>query len=75
MKEGIHPSYHMVNVTCSCGAKHQIQSTYGQETLSVEVCSKCHPAYTGKKITKATTGPKQKFEAAFGSFLDTGSSE
>jgi hypothetical protein len=47
MKTGIHPDYSVINVSCSCGNTFKTQSTLGRD-LTVEVCSVCHPFYTGK---------------------------
>ncbi|MBO4835978.1 MAG: 50S ribosomal protein L31 [Lachnospiraceae bacterium] len=52
MKEGIHPKYYEATVTCNCGNTFTTGST--KEDIHVEVCSKCHPFYTGQqKATKA----------------------
>ncbi|MCH9781645.1 MAG: 50S ribosomal protein L31 [Betaproteobacteria bacterium] len=48
MKKDIHPNYPEVNVTCSCGNTFKTQSTIAKD-LSIEVCSQCHPFYTGKQ--------------------------
>ena len=48
MKKDLHPNYPEVNVTCSCGNTFKTQSTVGKD-LTIEVCSKCHPFYTGKQ--------------------------
>lgn len=45
MKANIHPQYHQANVICACGARYTIGST--METIHVELCSACHPFYTG----------------------------
>jgi len=49
MKENIHPNYAEVQVTCSCGNSFVTRSTIGKPALHVEVCSECHPFYTGKQ--------------------------
>lgn len=60
MKAGIHPTYHdKVKVTCACGVVHEIGSTV--EAYSVDVCSKCHPFYTGKQKLVDTAGRVDKF--------------
>ncbi len=60
MKTGIHPTYHeKVTVTCSCGNSFETGST--AEKLSVEVCSACHPFYTGKQKLVDTQGRVDKF--------------
>ncbi|MGI6565902.1 MAG: 50S ribosomal protein L31 [Firmicutes bacterium] len=47
MKEKIHPQYHQTTVTCACGASFETGST--REDLRVEICSQCHPFYTGQR--------------------------
>lgn len=60
MKTGIHPTYHeKVTVTCSCGNSFEIGST--SESFSVEVCSACHPFYTGKQKLVDAQGRVDKF--------------
>ena len=51
MKQGIHPDYHAVQVTCSCGNTFVTRSTYNGDHMTVDVCSNCHPFYTGKQKT------------------------
>jgi len=60
MKESIHPKYSAVKVTCSCGESFETRSTLGKD-LSIEVCSQCHPFYTGKQKLVDTGGRVQKF--------------
>jgi large subunit ribosomal protein L31 len=67
MKEGIHPNYEVVAVTCSCGNKFESRSTLGN-TLSIDVCNLCHPFYTGKQKVLDTGGRVQKFADRFGMF-------
>ena len=55
MKAGIHPDYKEITVTCTCGNKFLTRSTIGQD-LAVEVCSNCHPFYTGKQKIVDTGG-------------------
>lgn len=60
MKTDIHPTYHeKITVTCSCGNSFETGSTY--ESLSVEVCSACHPFYTGKQKLVDAQGRVDKF--------------
>ena len=49
MQQGIHPDYHAVEVLCSCGNTFVTRSTYKGDHMTVDVCSKCHPFYTGKR--------------------------
>ncbi|OGI57657.1 MAG: 50S ribosomal protein L31, partial [Candidatus Muproteobacteria bacterium RBG_19FT_COMBO_61_10] len=48
MKEGLHPEYNDIKVTCACGNSFVTRSTVGHE-LNLDVCSSCHPFYTGKQ--------------------------
>jgi large subunit ribosomal protein L31 len=65
MKAGIHPEYKDVNVACSCGAKFTTRSTSGK-AITVEVCSACHPFYTGKQKILDTAGRVEKFRQKYG---------
>ena len=60
MKTAIHPQYSEIQVTCSCGNTFTTRSTV-QKPLHVEVCSACHPFYTGKQKIVATAGCVEKF--------------
>jgi large subunit ribosomal protein L31 len=66
MKADIHPDYHVTTVTCGCGNTFTTRSTYGSEQLTVEVCSACHPFYTGKQKIMDTGGRVARFEKRFG---------
>lgn len=61
MKENIHPNYKVVNVQCSCGHQFSTRSTYHGDALRVEVCSECHPFYTGKHKIVDTEGRVDQF--------------
>lgn len=65
MKEGIHPEYQDVKVVCSCGNNFSTRSTLKDE-LHVEVCSACHPFYTGKQKILDTGGRVDKFRRKYG---------
>jgi large subunit ribosomal protein L31 len=65
MKKDTHPNYPEVNVTCSCGETFKTQSTIGKD-MSIEVCSKCHPYYTGKQKILDTGGRVEKFKQKYG---------
>ena len=65
MKADIHPQYDEIKVTCSCGNEFTTRSTMGQE-LHVEVCSACHPFYTGKQKIMDTAGRVDKFRKKYG---------
>jgi large subunit ribosomal protein L31 len=64
MKAGIHPEYKEITVTCTCGNKFVTRSTIGQD-LQVEVCSNCHPFYTGKQKIVDTGGRVDKFRKKY----------
>ena len=65
MKENIHPEYKEVNVRCSCGNAFKIRTTAGHD-LSLDVCSKCHPFFTGKQKIVDTGGRVEAFKKRFG---------
>ena len=65
MKADIHPNYTDVTVTCSCGNSFQTRSTVGHD-LSIEVCSQCHPFFTGKQKIVDTAGRVDKFRQKYG---------
>lgn len=62
MKDKIHPKYFKsAEIRCACGAKHNVGATY--EKISVDICSKCHPFYTGEEKLVDTAGRVEKFKA------------
>ncbi|MCD4828643.1 MAG: 50S ribosomal protein L31 [Candidatus Cloacimonetes bacterium] len=63
MKQGIHPKYEEVKVTCACG--NEITTTSTRANLRVEICSKCHPFYTGKQKILDTAGRVEKFKRKY----------
>ncbi|MBA1444641.1 MAG: 50S ribosomal protein L31 [Chromatiales bacterium] len=66
MKADIHPKYNEVKVVCSCGSEFVTRSTLAKEELHVEVCSACHPFYTGKQKMLDTAGRVDKFRKKYG---------
>jgi len=64
MKLKIHPEYRTITVTCSCGNTWDTRSTMGRD-LHVEVCSQCHPFYTGKQKLVDTAGRVEKFRQKY----------
>ncbi|EGW54116.1 50S ribosomal protein L31 [Candidatus Endoriftia persephonae] len=66
MKADIHPRYEEVKVVCSCGSEFTTHSTLGKEELHVEVCSACHPFFTGKQKILDTAGRVDKFRRKYG---------
>jgi large subunit ribosomal protein L31 len=66
MKAGIHPAYEAVNVICACGHKFPTRSTHKGD-IRVEICSSCHPFFTGKQKLIDTAGRIERFEKKFAS--------
>lgn len=63
MKEGIHPNYVESKVTCGCGASFMTRSTKAE--IKVEICSQCHPIYTGQQKLVDTAGRVEKFQRKY----------
>ncbi|MEG0751619.1 MAG: 50S ribosomal protein L31 [Oscillospiraceae bacterium] len=63
MKEGIHPIYEDTTITCACGEVINTKST--RKNIRVEICSKCHPFYTGKQKLVDTGGRVDRFKKRF----------
>jgi large subunit ribosomal protein L31 len=64
MKKGIHPEYHECTVTCACGATFQTGSV--KKEMKVDICSKCHPFFTGKQKLVDTGGRVDRFNKRYG---------
>jgi large subunit ribosomal protein L31 len=64
MKTDIHPNYQEIKVTCSCGNSFSVMTTL-KDNLALDVCSKCHPFYTGKQKILDTGGRVQRFKDRF----------
>ncbi len=64
MKEGIHPKYEQTTIRCACGAVIETGST--KKDIKVEICSKCHPFYTGKQKLVDTGGRVDRFNKKYG---------
>ena len=65
MKENLHPDYHEVTMECACGASFVIGSTKKGDVVKVDVCSQCHPFYTGKQKHVDTGGRIDKFNKRY----------
>lgn len=63
MKQGIHPTYHIAKVTCACGNEFETGSV--KENLRVEICSNCHPFFTGKQKFVDAGGRVDKFKRKY----------
>lgn len=66
MKPEIHPQYHDIKVVCSCGNSFATRSTFEGDEIHVEVCSNCHPFYTGQQKIVDTAGQVDKFRRRYG---------
>ena len=64
MKKGIHPEYKKATVTCACGNTFETGST--KENLRVEICSACHPFFTGKQKLVDSGGRVERFNKKYG---------
>jgi large subunit ribosomal protein L31 len=68
MKEGIHPQYFKTKVTCACGNTFEIGST--KPEIRVEICSKCHPFFTGKQKLVDSAGRIERFKKKYSKFKE-----
>jgi len=66
MKSGVHPDYVVTEVTCTCGNHFTTRSTKTTGLIRAEVCSQCHPFYTGKQKILDTGGRVARFERRYG---------
>jgi large subunit ribosomal protein L31 len=71
MKEKIHPEYHEVHVVCACGSSFPTRST--KKDLRVEICSACHPFFTGKQKLVDSAGRVERFEKRYKKSAETAS--
>ncbi len=65
MKSGIHPDYQLVAVSCACGNQWETRSTCADE-IRLEICSQCHPFFTGKQKLIDTAGRVERFHRKYG---------
>lgn len=66
MKADIHPKYREVEVVCACGEKFTVGTTKDVDVLKVDICSKCHPFFTGRQKLVYTGGRVDKFKKRYG---------
>jgi large subunit ribosomal protein L31 len=66
MRQDIHPKYNEVQVVCSCGNTFTTRSTIKKPVIHLDVCSGCHPFYTGKQKIMDTAGRIDKFQRKYG---------
>ncbi len=69
MKQGIHPEYKEATITCACGQVIETRNTIGN--LKIEICSNCHPFFTGKQKFVDTAGRVERFERKYKKFSDS----
>ncbi len=65
MKKDIHPAYHDVTVVCACGSTFKTRSTYKGDLLHLEICSNCHPFFTGKQKLVDSAGRVERFQRKY----------
>ncbi len=75
MKADIHPDYHVTQVSCSCGAAFTTRSTAKNGIITAEICSQCHPFYTGKQKILDTGGRVARFQRRYGKAADSAAKE
>lgn len=63
MKPGIHPKYNELTITCACGATYPTRST--AKSIAVEICSNCHPFFTGRQKLMDTAGRVERFRRKY----------
>ena len=68
MKQGIHPNYREVTVVCACGNTFRTRSTYKSDVLHLEICSRCHPFFTGKQKLIDSAGRVERFQRKYAGF-------
>ena len=73
MKKDIHPEYGMTTVRCHCG--HEFEAGSTKENISIEICSQCHPFYTGKQKLVDSAGRIERFRRKYGNYLERNKEE
>ena len=68
MKEGIHPEYNVITVVCACGHEFATRST--ADKIHVEICSACHPFYTGQQKMVDTAGRVERFRKKYAKYSE-----
>lgn len=67
MKKEIHPNYREITVVCACGNTFKTRSAYKSDLMHVEICSSCHPFFTGKQKLVDSAGRVERFQRKYGS--------
>ena len=73
MKKGIHPEYHKAKIQCACGKEFEVGST--TKEIKVEICSECHPFFTGKQKLVDSAGRVERFRRKYAKFNKKGSAK
>jgi len=68
MKTGIHPNYREITVACACSSAFKTRSTYKSDVMHVEICSRCHPFFTGKQKLIDSAGRVERFQRKYAGF-------
>jgi large subunit ribosomal protein L31 len=68
MKKGIHPEYREVTVACACGNTFRTRSTHKGDVLHLEICSRCHPFFSGKQKLVDSAGRVERFQRKYANF-------
>ena len=68
MKKDIHPEYHKAKVHCACG--HEFETGSTMKEIKVEICSKCHPFFTGKQKLIDSAGRVERFRGKYGNYQE-----
>lgn len=71
MKQDIHPQYQVVTIQCACGNSFETRSTVKDTTIQIDVCSSCHPFFTGKQKLMDTAGRIDRLKKKFGNKIAT----
>ena len=72
MKPEIHPKYREITVACACGNAFKTRSTYKSDVLHLEICSRCHPFYTGKQKLIDSAGRIERFRRKYAGLAKPG---
>ena len=75
MKTEIHPNYREITVACACGNTFKTRSTYKSDVLHLEICSRCHPFYTGKQKLIDSAGRIERFQRKYAGLKKPASAE
>jgi large subunit ribosomal protein L31 len=72
MKKDVHPEYREITAVCACGNAFKTRSTYKSDILHLEICSNCHPFFTGKQKLIDSAGRVERFQRKYAGFRKPG---